>query len=48
MNRPFLISSLSRGQRDILETALQYVEGKRQEAVDLARENGVEIVLEDD
>ncbi|KAF9054937.1 SET domain-containing protein [Hymenopellis radicata] len=35
------------GQRDILNDALQYVERKRHDAVDLAKQNGIEIILEE-
>ncbi|KAF8915339.1 hypothetical protein CPB85DRAFT_1375057 [Mucidula mucida] len=35
------------GQRDILNDALQYIGRKRSDAIDLAKENGVEIIMED-
>ncbi len=35
------------GQREILNDALQYIGRKRSDAIDLAKESGVEIIMED-
>lgn len=36
------------GQRDILNSLLHFARQRESEAVDLARQNGIELVLEND